>query len=202
MRSKRLMSCALQQVPRVALLLSEHGHQQVAPLDLLLLRGLGVDEGALDDAVEAQGLFRVLVHAVRERPPCARLEELIQLAAATGPGRRRSGRWRPGRSCPRAAPTAGARRRRTRADGSLALSNAAFSTASRFLVITSFLFEAHYIITLRSSLRFEAHSSSMLHLSGYSYWRARLFHGLDLGLRHLVGDTPRLRRYRSGARAT
>ena len=67
-----------EQIPRVALLLPVHRHQQVAPLDLGLFRGLGVNEGPLDDAVKTQGLLRLLVRALRQRLH-AGLEELLEL---------------------------------------------------------------------------------------------------------------------------
>ena len=142
-----------QQVAGVALLLTVHGHQQVAALDLGLLRGLGVNEGALDDTVKAQGLLRLLLRPLGQRLQAA-LEELFQLVPQAVEVAAAVEDDFAGVAVVEQHHTTGARRRRTRAAVPLPRRNAALSTASRFLVITP--------LPLRNSLRFEAHYPSKL----------------------------------------
>ena len=68
-----------QQVERVAVLLAEHGDEEVAPFDHFLATGLYVGGGALQDALEPQGLLRLSFDPCRQLFQVL-LEELLQVA--------------------------------------------------------------------------------------------------------------------------
>ena len=57
---------AVQQVHRVALLLAEDGDEHVGDADFLLARGLHVEHGALQDALEAERRLHFAVFVVRQ----------------------------------------------------------------------------------------------------------------------------------------
>jgi len=153
----------LQQVDGLALLLAEERHQHVGAGDLVAARGLHVEDGALQHALEAECRLRLALVSPRGSRG-RRLDELRELAAQLAHGRAHAGPGAPAGPphCP-AARAAGARNRHELVTPGPRPLKAVFRFSSRSLLN---MVTPRYNSILRISIdqpaaaRFRHHSSS------------------------------------------